>query len=374
MKAKTPRILLVVNEGLHYSRQAALGIKRRIDSQDPAPEVSLFTSNSLGSKPGPRLTGAAGVVGFLSPDTVGRLQARGIPTVSVSESCRGICATVLPDNRAVGKLAGSYLAERGHKRIAFVDYHGGPQWSARRQALARAVEAAGGEFSEILWTGDVTPEVREQFRKVTAVMGSTDYCARRVIEVRSELGVQVPEDLAVLGVDNDTFACELCEVPLSSVDPNPSMIGYRAADLLLELLSGGTVSTSPVLVQPLGLAARRSTEMVAFEDPQIRQAMRYIAQHACDPMKIDEMMETMEVSRRTLEKRFRETVGRSILDEIRRVRFGRATHLLTQTSLSVSEISGRCGFNNHARFTSEFTRQFDMPPTEFRARNLSGVG
>lgn len=375
MAASCPQIILAVQESLYYARHAALGIHRALSTAERAWEISLITSGSLDrhGMDWPRASGAVAVTGFLTPQVARTFAQAGKPVVAVSQACRGACPTVLPDEAAMGKLAAQHLLNLGHRRVAFVNFNSGPTWSARRDATVAALQAGGGQCQTLLWSGEVDDAVGRVLRSVTAAVGSTDFCARRIIEVRGQLGRTVPDELAVLGFDNDTFTCELAEVPLTSIDPNPDQIGVRAGRLLLDLLDGHPPPNEPLGVEPLGVVARASTDVLAFEDPQIRQALRYIQQHACDPMTIGEMMDAVQVSRRTLEKRFAQTLGCTILERIRRVRFERARRLLVETALPVSRIASRCGFDNHARFTAQFKEHFNLPPTAYRRRHAPGA-
>ncbi len=374
--ARAPlHIVLSVSEGLYYSRHTALGIRRALAAADRPCQVALIDSTALSRREVvfKRCQAADAVIGFLVAEVARRLTEAGKPVVAVSQACRAICPTVLPDEAAMGELAAEHLLGLGHRRVAFVNFNSGPSWSIRRQALATAIEASAGQCLPVTWNGEVDDALRAALDGATAAAGSTDFCARRIIEVGGELGRVVPDDLAVLGFDNDTFTCELAEVPLTSIDPNPDQIGVRAGQLLLELLDGRQAPQGPVTVEPIGVVARASTDLLAFEDPQIRQALEYIQLHACDPMTVGEMMEAVQVSRRTLEKRFAEILGCTILQQIRRVRFERARRLLIETALPVSRIAGRCGFDNHARFSAQFKEYFGLPPTGYRNRHAPGA-
>ncbi|MFP4106862.1 MAG: substrate-binding domain-containing protein [Phycisphaerae bacterium] len=363
-------IILGVDEGLHYSRQTALGIRRSLAISDSSLDVRLIERQALNNQFGwSQIQKARAVVGYLMPDQVRRVQELSVPAISVSRTCDGVCPTVLPDDAAMGRIVADYLISQGHRRVAFVNYATGLKWTTRFHALKHGMERVGGNCIELEWRGEVTQRFRRGMDGVTAAVGSTDYCAQRIIEVRHDLGRHVPDDLAVVGFDNDTFLCELAEVPLSSVDPNPFRIGFRAGQMLLDLLNGRPAPEEPIRIEPLGLTARASSNMMAFEDAQLRQAMRYIEQHACDPMTIGKMMETLDVSRRTLEKRFRQVLGRTIHDEVRRVRFDEARRLLLNSGLDINAVAGRCGFSNHARFTAQFKEYFDVPPTVYREQH-----
>ncbi|MFP4353763.1 MAG: substrate-binding domain-containing protein [Phycisphaerae bacterium] len=366
-------IALLTEAHLHYSRRISLAAATYLRSLEERPKIAMIPSGHL-CNPGwlDRVGSWAGAMGYARQDDLAFAAEEGIPMISCATSAGADVARVLPDHRAIGRLAGQHLLEMGHRRVGFVNYPAVRIWQDRQEGLRETIEAAGGTVSPIPWSGDATDELREQLVGFTAAMTPTDCDAERLIDVAMELGLRVPQDLAVIGVDNDAFLCEMAEVPLTSVDPGPDAIGLAAAETLWEALQGG--STPPMTVQhmePRGLAVRLSTDHLAHEDDCLRRALQFIRDHGCEEITVDSIMQDMDISRRTLEVRFKKALGRTPLQEIHRVRFERAKRLLTETSLRITDIAHRCGYPDHCRFSTEFRRHVGMPPSDFRRNHTS---
>ena len=172
----------------------------------------------------------------------------------------------------------------------------------------------------------------------------------------------------MLGVDGDDFECRMCEPPLSSV-ANPAVsIGRRAAEMLTELMSGQSPKPQRVSLSPPRVIVRGSTDALAAVDPVVRAALSLIRERACRGLLAEDVHAEIECSRRQLERRFRDTVGRSVLQEIVRVRIERAKELLAETQLGVTTIAERSGFSGPKRMATVFSREVGCAPLEFRAR------
>jgi LacI family transcriptional regulator len=198
-------------------------------------------------------------------------------------------------------------------------------------------------------------------------MACYDIRARHVLDACRRVGLAVPDQVAVVGVDNDEFLCNLSDPPLSSVAPDTRRTGYEAAALLDRLMSGREKSRGQsTFVQPLGVVARRSTDVLALADPDVSAAVRFIREHACDGIAVKDVLDEVPLSRRVLEGRFRKLFGRTPHDEIARVRFERVRRLLRETSLPLAEVAQRSGFRNAEYLATAFRREFAMSPNDYR--------
>jgi LacI family transcriptional regulator len=198
-------------------------------------------------------------------------------------------------------------------------------------------------------------------------MACYDIRARHVLDACRRVGLAVPDQVAVVGVDNDEFLCNLTDPPLSSVAPDTRRTGYEAAALLDRLMSGREKSRGQsTFVQPLGVVARRSTDVLALADPDVSAAVRFIREHACDGIAVKDVLDEVPLSRRVLEGRFRKLFGRTPHDEIARVRFERVRRLLRETSLPLAEVAQRSGFRNAEYLATAFRREFAMSPNDYR--------
>jgi LacI family transcriptional regulator len=167
-------------------------------------------------------------------------------------------------------------------------------------------------------------------------------------------------------VDNDELLCELSGPPLSSVAHDLHGIGYRAAQLLDSLMAGGSPPTEPELIAPLRVVARRSSDIVAVDDPDVAQALHLIHEHATDGINVEEIIQKMTISHASLSRRFQKTLGRSPKAEILRVQLERVQQLLTDSDLKLSAIANMAGFAHPEHMMAIFKQKTGLSPTEYR--------
>jgi LacI family transcriptional regulator len=364
-------IVLPTASALHYSRQVTLGARRFLQSIPDAPPAAMIETDRVAHPQWhQRLPGRWAALGYAGGDDLANARRLKMPFVFCNTSLRGEFARVIPDNRAVGRVAGEHLAAKGHRRVGFIHFAGVRHWEPRKRGLEDALRAVDGDVRDIAWSGDPTPELAEQLGDLSAVMLPTDRDGCHFLNVAEQLGITVPDDLAVIAADNDTFACEMAGVPLTSVDLHPQRVGEVAAKTLWNALKQGEPPVPAVTpVPPRGVAVRRSTDVLAYEDPHVRLAMAFIQEHACADITVEDIMQMQTISRRTLENRFRKVVGRTLLKQIHHVRFENAKRLLTETALRITDIAHRCGYPDHCRFTTEFGKHVGMTPSAFRAEH-----
>jgi LacI family transcriptional regulator len=180
------------------------------------------------------------------------------------------------------------------------------------------------------------------------------------------VGLHVPEDIAVLGVDNDDVFCELADPPLSSVALNAETAGYRAAELLDGMMKGKIRRPRRNMVEAVGVVTRRSTEVVAVKDSDVATALQFIRREQGRGISVDRVAEEVAMSRRSLEKRFRETIGRTILEEIQLVRLERAKRLLLETTYPISKVAEISGFGSTGYFIQFFQKRIGKTPRRYR--------
>jgi LacI family transcriptional regulator len=289
------------------------------------------------------------------------------------------------DNAAIARLAAEHLLDCGFTRLAF---YGNPprrlaQWSEEREQafVARAVEAGvrtavyrGRHADAHRWLVQLR-ELSAWLRslpKPIGLMACTDIRARQVLEACRTIGARVPDDVAVIGVDNDEMICELTAPPLSSIEQGSRQIGYQAAVMLDRLMSRRAPHAACHVIGPESLIARQSTDVLACDDPDLTQAIRFVRQHACDPICVEDVLQLVPVSRSTLEKRFRTSLGRTVHGEIQRVQVERARHLLAHSNLLIKQIAIRCGFKYVPYLTRVFRLHAGLSPVEFRRRHRVG--
>jgi LacI family transcriptional regulator len=286
------------------------------------------------------------------------------------------------DNDAIGRLGAEDLIERGLKSLAFcgIPHARLTGWSAQRQqAFQRCAEEAGipcsvfvGGSSSDRKTAKLHQDLSawlDSLDKPVGLMACYDVRARHVLTACRNLGLLVPEDVAVIGVDNDELMCELTNPPLSSIEQGSLTIGYQAAALLDQLMAGGTAPQLKSVVKPEGVVTRRSSDTLALDDADVAAAMRFIRQQACAGIQVDDVVQAVAVSRSSLESRFKAATGRTIHTQIQRVKVDRARQLLAATDLPLKKIAVEVGFRYVQHLITIFRRHAGCTPGDYRRRS-----
>lgn len=200
-------------------------------------------------------------------------------------------------------------------------------------------------------------------------MAANDSAARHVVDVAHSLGLRVPEQVAVIGVDNDELLCEASPVPLSSVAVDAVRIGFEAARMLDAWLAGQRPQlTQPLLIPPLGVVTRQSSDASAIEDALVAQAVAWLQNHLRQPINIERLLDDLPVSRRQLELRFRLALGRTPAAELRRLRIERIKTLIDSTDLPFARIADEVGLASPAVLSQIFSREVGLTPSQYRQR------
>lgn len=295
--------------------------------------------------------------------------ARLIPTLPFFET----------DDAAVAQTAAEHLLERGFRHFAFCG-DARFNWSRLRgEHFQRVVRAAGHDCANYVpslagrrgeaWQVDDIAQWLKKLPRPLGVFACYDLRGAQVLDACRELGVKVPDDIAVIGADNDDLLCELSDPPLSSVILNPHRTGYAAAGLLDQMMSGRRVKGETHLIPPIGVATRQSTDTLAVDDRHVAQALRYIRDHACEGINVRDVLHAVPHARRRLEARFKKLLGRTPHEEIIRVQLNRVKQLLVETDLPLAEIAERTGFAHVEYLSVVFKRETGLPPSKFRTLN-----
>jgi LacI family transcriptional regulator len=294
--------------------------------------------------------------------------AKGNPLSRVSE--------IRPDSHAAGRLAAEHLIERGFREFAFCGYPG-ENWSRRREeGFCERLQESGFRSHvypprrkvRMAWYRE-QPAVTawlESLPKPVGVMACNDVRGRQIIDACMTGKMHVPNDVAVVGVDEDRLLSEFSNPPLSSVALNAEQAGYRAAELLDGMMSGRVKQQQLILVEPLWVVARPSTDVIAVDDRDVAKTLMYIRDHAKRPIGVLDAVKHSAMSRRALEIRFHRSLGRSIRDEIERVRLNWAKQLLVETNLPVQKIADNAGFNSVSYLSKVFRRATGTTLTQYR--------
>lgn len=317
------------------------------------------------------------------PDLLAHLEQTGMPCVSLSgadEMSRLV--RVEPDHAGIGRLAADHLLERAHRSFAWAPFLNDGENRERRAGFEARLAEHGcacralppahlriGPYWQDNWA-DYRRALVDELRRLprpTAVFACNDCVAIEVIDACREAGLTVPEDLAVLGAGN-SFLAESAPVPLSSVDPDLEEIGYRAAAELDRIVSGDDVGPPLTRVPPKGVVARVSTNILAVQNPRVARALSYIAEHYPNPMlSVGDVAAAVGMSRRNLERSFREATGSTIKEHISSIRMREASRLLkTHARARSSDVAELVGLGGPRTFFRAFRRYFGVSPKAHR--------
>jgi LacI family transcriptional regulator len=202
--------------------------------------------------------------------------------------------------------------------------------------------------------------------KPIGILACDDSRARHVLQACRFLGLQVPEEVALVGVDNDDVMCEIAQPTLTSIEQGSVGVGYEAAALLDRVMSGKAPRHTRVTVPPEGLVSRRSTDVLAVSDETVIEALHFIRKRAFDPIQVRDVLKVVRTSRTNLETKFRQSLGRSIHAEIRRVRVEAAKRMLTTSNTPIKEIARRVGVSSVQYFTAMIRNVTGQTPGEIR--------
>jgi LacI family transcriptional regulator len=282
---------------------------------------------------------------------------------------------VVCNDREIGAAGASELLERGFRDLVFVCFDVGTHnWHRLTGARAEAAKF-GATVTE--WPS-LVPLVKwlTDLPKPIGVLASNDFVGKRVLDACREANIRVPQEVAVIGIDNDPQQCELSWPPLASIIGGHFEVGRRAAERLHALVTTGHDEPSEqrgVWIESVGypeVVVRQSVDSLAVDDEVVSSALQYIAAHAHEGIGVDDVCGAISVGRRSLEVRFRNAFGRTILQELHRARVQVARRLLTTRRLSVDEVAGLAGFSNQTRLGVVFRRITGMTPTAYRRRAL----
>jgi len=388
---KPLKVLLAIGSSRGSERGILRGIARYSRFHGPwilYREVPFYRKPPYSSEP--KHTGTStrlpdgdidGLIGFVANSAqLRKLIPPGLPAVvlPIEDKTTNRCRIVEEDN-VVGRIAAEHFLERGFTRFAFCGYDR-MYWSrVRQEGFIQHLAKKGYtvylcDFGKL--PAGTSPQTEQaliagwlkSLPKPIGLLACNDDRAQQVFEANKTAGMHVPDDVAILGVDNDDMICELTNPPLSSIAMNFEQVGYEAAVQLDRQVQGKKASHMDIYVRPTHIHTRLSTDAVAVEDPVVAKGLRFIRDHAPDIQSVGEVVEVTASSRRLLERHFRQTIGVSIYKEIQRVRIERACEMLVATDWSLGDIAERCGFSNPIHLSVAFKRQMKVAPGQYRTR------
>jgi LacI family transcriptional regulator len=375
-----PHVALIVETSKGFGRGLLRGISKYVRADGP---WSIYVDERAAGDPPPTWLrdweGHGVIVRAQTRELADAVLKLRVPVV---DTLRQFDALMLPaiytNDALVSAHAAEHLLAKGFRNFAFVGVENA-HWSDLRCAgFEAAVRRAGHEchvYEPISrrrfrksWEGgqDDLCEWINDLPKPVGIMAAHDLRALCVLDACRRTGTAVPEHAAIIGVDNDELLCDLADPPLSSVPHDLDRMGHEAAALLARLMNGEAAPAQPTFVDPFSVVARQSTDIVAIDDPVVASAMRFIREHACDGIKIDDVATHTGWSRRVLERAFERHVGISPHAQIVRTQLDRIKQLLTETELSIEVIADKSGFAYPAYMSVAFKKQTGQTPIEFR--------
>ncbi|MFP4107165.1 MAG: substrate-binding domain-containing protein [Phycisphaerae bacterium] len=305
------------------------------------------------------------------------LQEEGLPVVNITaRKAGGAYPTVCVDNRSIGRTAAEHFLDKHLQH--FATFGSSHEYRVDRlESFARYLEAKGytvqrgpghqGSPYEL----EQLPQWLADLPKPCGILCFNDRRAGDLLRHIEKTELNVPNDLAVLGVDNDEISLAMASVPLSSVRLDGRRIGQLAAEMLEKLIGGLPASDEPVLVPPPGVEQRASTDLFALDDPDTVRALEFIQRHATRPVSVGDVAEECGIPRRSLERRFREQVGRTVRKQILHVQLQRARQLLLETGWSVARIARASGLGRPEHLSRIFRREMGTTPRLYRDEHSS---
>lgn len=385
-KPARPRVALLIETSHAYGRNLLVGIAHYVRGHGPW-SIEFQEGQSLEKLPDwfKQWKGDGILARVKNPAAAKVIAKLRVPVVDLYCDLPGLkWAQIRSDEICVGQMAARHLLERGFRNFAFCGFNG-THWSDFRQAgFCQAIKDAGftcavfGNLNPPLRPGKLEYEehglIYEQqienwvkgLPKPVGMMACNDARARQILNLCRHQGISIPNEIALIGVDNDDLLCELSDLPISSVILNTKRTGYEAAALLDKMMAGGPPPPATTLIEPVGVATRRSTDVLSVEDPNLAKALLYIRDHACENPGIDEVALFAGLSRSVLQRRFRQTFNQTVHIAIINGRLKRACELLSGTDLPLVDIAEKSGFKHCEYMGAVFKAHLKKTPFQFR--------
>jgi len=284
-------------------------------------------------------------------------------------------ARVIGDHEAIGRMAAEHFQSRFFQHFAWVSMRWSPVHALRYQGFSNNKPAERWVWVEhapasrqddweafAKWLGNKL----EKAAKPLAILTYNDYDASRVLDTCTRFGITVPDEVAILGVDNNTLVCENQPVPIASIEHNLEEIGYRGAELLQAMMDNESKPAQPILIPPKGIVLRQSADLIAVQQPLVREALIFVKEHLEERMGVAQVAQHLNISRATLDRVFKTETGETLGAEIIRQRLAQAKILLRSTTLKNYEIARLTGFCNPAHLTQSFQKHLQQSPKAYR--------
>jgi LacI family transcriptional regulator len=347
----------------------------QLETNADSPMVAARVKRSLGQ------WNPDGIIAHIGGEDWDRLIAEsGIPAVNISNRPSAFGTPIVEvDQLAIGRMVAQHFLTKGLKNFAYCGTLDGLSLLGRRDGFCRTVRDAGFTCSvlENFVSGRRPEEIKVRqiierwlagLAKPVGVMCCHNYRGQEVLQACRETGLTVPDEVAVVAVEDDKLVCTMANPPMSSVEVPARRIGYEAAALMHKMINGRPAPRKPILLSPVEVVVRASSEKVALNDPDIVQALHFIADMAGEPISVKDILKEVAMSRRSFERRFREMTGRTPKKQIMDAHIAHAKGLLVNTDIPIPRVAAQSGFVRPEVFTRVFSRLMGTAPSAYRKR------
>ncbi len=332
--------------------------------------------------------GCNGIIGLIENQKVAdEIASCGVPVIELPGHSTKYTLDIPPhriiqgtvERREICSMVTRYFQDRGFYNFAFCGYRD-LSWSLEHEEyFSKEIKKTGHKAIVYkpprLKRKNVWPDEQEHLArwllslpKPIAMMCCSDERGRHVIDTCAAVDIKVPEEIAVIGVDNDELVCNLVNPPMSSIEVNARQGGYQMAEMLDQMMAGKKPQRKTITIEPVRVITRTSSDILAITDPLIAGAVRFIREQALTGITVSDVTEAVSVSRRKLEIDFKRVLGRSVLKEIRRVQIERVAQMLQETDLSASRIARATGFSTPQYMSQVFHKEKGMTMRQYRIK------
>ena len=376
LSSDIPRVALLIETTRTYAREMLAGVREYLAANSPW--STFIELRALDSTPPPWLSGWQGdgiLTRTFSPEMAAVIADTGLPAVELrSTRLRGDRPFVGMDNRLIGQAVAEHFVNRGYRHFAVYGLSTEAFFEERVRNFAKAVEETGRpchrlpENPEFDWEG-IQGALIEHLRalpKPVGIFAANDQLGIYLLDACQRAGLSVPEEVAVVGCENEETLCQFATPELTSVRFDGRSVGRQAAAMLDRLMRGESLERETVLVAPRGIVVRQSSDDYVITDLLIARAARLIREQATTGLNVNDLCGALHVSRSTLERRMKAALKRTPKEEILRIRFREVERLLTDTDLTIETIASQSGFAHSHYLQAVFKERRGMTPGQFR--------
>ena len=370
------KVILLLETSREYGRQLQFGITKYSYFQGP---WTFYREPGGRDRTLPRLQdwGANGIIAHVQDEATARkIVATKIPAIIKGFKIKGY-PLIATDNQAIGVMAAEHLMSHGFRRFAYCGFDD-LYWSVERgQAFANRLQQEPFEFfiykqprakTRRFWDQELDhmAEWLKSLPKPIGVMACVDDRSQHIMHACKMAGLDIPTEVAIIGVDNDELVCRLANPQLSSIALGAERAGYEAAELLDRLMAGEALADAIVMTKPTHVVTRQSTDVMAMDDQMVAKALLFIRRNAASSIQVTDVVNVVPLSKRALQKRFQAVLGRTILDTIRHARIDLFSKMLTETDRPIAQIALACGFPGIDHVSRSFRKIKRMSPLAYR--------